>query len=214
MAKLYFYYSTMNAGKSTALLQASYNYQERGMQTLILTPAVDNRAGVKMVSSRIGLESPAIAFDATENLFSLVRERHLETKIGCVFVDEAQFLKKQQVKQLSCVADELGVPVLCYGLRTDFQGNLFQGSEQLLAWADELNEIKTICHCGRKANMVLRVDAAGHVVKEGVQIKIGGNEQYVSVCRTHFKSGMIKRRQDELLLDGFDEGPEVHHPIA
>lgn len=209
MAKLYFYYSTMNAGKSTALLQASYNYQERGMHTLILAPAIDNRGGAKSVSSRIGLKASAVAFESTDNLLGIIRERVNRQRMDCVFVDEAQFLERIQVKQLSCVADDLGIPVLCYGLRTDFQGKLFTGSEQLLAWSDELNEIKTICHCGRKANMVLRIDVSGNVIKEGAQIKIGGNDQYVSVCRKHFKSGMVERRKDELLFDGFaDEGHE------
>lgn len=205
MAKLYFYYSTMNAGKSTMLLQASYNYEERGMKTLILAPAIDNRGGEKLVSSRIGLKASAKAFETTDNLLSLVKSSTAQSPADCVFVDEAQFLEKQQVKQLSDVADQLDIPVLCYGLRTDFQGNLFTGSEQLLAWADDLTELKTICHCGRKANMVLRIDGEGRVVKEGAQIKIGGNDQYVSVCRKHFKNGMISRREDELLFDGFDE---------
>ena len=205
MAKLYFYYSTMNAGKSTMLLQASYNYRERGMATLILAPAIDNRDGDRVVSSRIGLQSPATTFHATDNLFHLVNAEHVRESVDCVFVDEAQFLEKKQVRQLSDVSDSLGVPVLCYGLRTDFQGNLFTGSEQLLAWADELVELKTICHCGSKANMVLRIDSEGRVIKEGVQIKIGGNDQYVSVCRRHFKTGMISPSEEELLLDGFDE---------
>ncbi len=204
MAKLYFYYSTMNAGKSTMLLQASYNYEERGMQSLILSPAIGNRSSENQVSSRIGLSSPSTAFHTSENLFQLIQSIGKTQAIDCVFVDEAQFLEKQQVKQLSEVADRMGVPVLCYGLRTDFQGNLFTGSEQLLAWADEMTEIKTICHCGRKANMVLRIDSEGNVIKEGVQIKIGGNDKYVSVCRKHFKSGMIRRRDDELMLDGFE----------
>ena len=205
MAKLYFYYSTMNAGKSTMLLQASYNYQERGMHTFLLAPAIDDRDGEKTVSSRIGLTAPATPFHTTDNLFREVHSLQETTPIDCVFVDEAQFLTEAQVKQLSDIADELGIPVLCYGLRTDFQGKLFTGSQQLLAWADELIEIKTICHCGRKANMVLRIDGTGQVVKEGAQIKIGGNDSYVSVCRRHFKSGMIRRRKDELMLEGFEE---------
>ena len=205
MAKLYFYYSTMNAGKSTMLLQASYNYQERGMQTLLLAPAIDNRGGEKVVSSRIGLSASATPFHATENLFSLIQVVLKNQAVDCVFVDEAQFLERQQVKQLTEVTDDLDIPVLCYGLRTDFQGNLFTGSEQLLAWADDLTEIKTICHCGRKANMVLRIDADGNVIKEGAQIKIGGNDHYISVCRIHFKSGMVNRRDDELMLQGFEE---------
>ena len=205
MAKLYFYYSTMNAGKSTMMLQASYNYQERGMQTLLLAPDIDNRDGDNIISSRIGLSAPAISFHAADNLYSLILSIGRKQTVDCIFIDEAQFLEKQQVKQLSDVTDELDIPVLSYGLRTDFQGNLFTGSEQLLAWADELTEIKTICHCGRKANMVLRIDADGNVIKQGAQIKIGGNDDYISVCRKCFKSGMIKRRNDELMLEGFDE---------
>lgn len=205
MAKLYFYYSTMNAGKSTMLLQASYNYQERGMHPLLLVPAIDDRDGKKTVSSRIGLKAPATPFHSSDNLFRQIESQRANSAIDCIFVDEAQFLAEQQVKQLSDIADSLGIPVLCYGLRTDFQGKLFTGSQQLLAWADELIEIKTICHCGRKANMVLRIDESGQVVKEGVQIKIGGNDSYVSVCRRHFKSGMIRRRKDELMFDGFEE---------
>ena len=205
MAKLYFYYSTMNAGKSTMMLQASYNYQERGMQTLLLAPDIDNRDGDNIISSRIGLSAPAISFHTADNVYSLILSIGRKQTVDCIFIDEAHFLEKQQVKQLSDVTDELDIPVLCYGLRTDFQGNLFTGSEQLLAWADELTEIKTICHCGRKANMVLRIDADGNVIKQGAQIKIGGNDDYISVCRKCFKSGMIKRRNDELMLEGFDE---------
>ena len=205
MAKLYFYYSTMNAGKSTMMLQASYNYQERGMQTLLLAPDIDNRDGENIVSSRIGLTAPATSFHTADNLYSLIQSIGSTQTIDCIFIDEAQFLEKQQVKQLSDVTDELDIPVLCYGLRTDFQGNLFTGSEQLLAWADELTEIKTICHCGRKANMVLRIDADGNVIKQGAQIKIGGNDHYISVCRKCFKNGMVSRRDGELMLEGFDE---------
>ncbi|MDE0818589.1 MAG: thymidine kinase [Pirellulaceae bacterium] len=205
MAKLYFYYSTMNAGKSTNLLQASYNYQERGMETLVLTPAIDNRSGAGHVSSRIGITTPATIFNNTDNLFHLVRDIASTSDIHCLLIDEAQFLEKAQVLQLTDVTDELNIPVLCYGLRTDFRGELFPGSEQLLAWADDLTELKTICHCGRKANMVLRLDSAGNVIKQGAQIKIGGNDQYVSVCRQHFKSGMASRRNDELMLEGFDD---------
>jgi thymidine kinase len=205
MAKLYFYYSTMNAGKSTSLLQASYNYQERGMETLVLTPVIDTRSGDGHVSSRIGLTTPATIFNNTDNLFHLVRDIAATANIHCLLIDEAQFLEKAQVVQLTDVTDELNIPVLCYGLRTDFRGELFPGSEQLLAWADDLTELKTICHCGRKANMVLRLDSAGNVIKQGAQIKIGGNDQYVSVCRQHFKSGMASRRNDELMLEGFDD---------
>lgn len=195
----------MNAGKSTSLLQASYNYQERGMETLVLTPVIDTRSGDGHVSSRIGLTTPATIFNNTDNLFHLVRDIAATANIHCLLIDEAQFLEKAQVVQLTDVTDELNIPVLCYGLRTDFRGELFPGSEQLLAWADDLTELKTICHCGRKANMVLRLDSAGNVIKQGAQIKIGGNDQYVSVCRQHFKSGMASRRNDELMLEGFDD---------
>ena len=171
MAKLYFYYSTMNAGKSTMLLQASYNYRERGIHTAILAPAFDDRGGEKTVSSRIGLQAAAVPFDATDNLLELIRDLLKKQSIDCVFVDEAQFLESQQVKQLSDVADELGIPVLCYGLRTDFQGKLFTGSQQLLAWADDLTEIKTICHCGQKSNMVLRIDEDGKWSDMGLKSK-------------------------------------------
>lgn len=190
-SKLYFYYSTMNAGKSTVLLQTNYNYIERGMETLILSPAIDNRSGDKKVTSRIGLQADAVAFDANDDLYELVKESLLDKFINCVFVDEAQFLACDQAKQLSNVVDMLNIPVRCYGLRTDFRGNLFSGSQQLLAWADELTEIKTICHCGRKANMVLRIDDLGNVVKMGDQIQIGGNDSYVPVCRLHFKEDRI-----------------------
>ena len=189
MAKLYFYYAAMNAGKSTILLQSSYNYRERGMHTLVLTPAIDTRAGTGRVKSRIGLEASANAFGAGDDLLALARDEHARQKLSCVLVDEAQFLSRAQVDQLAEVTDGLGIPVLCYGLRTDFQGNLFAGSERLLAVADNLNEIKTICHCGRKATMNLRVDASGRAVREGEQIEIGGNERYVAVCRRHFKDG-------------------------
>lgn len=189
MAKLYFYYAAMNAGKSTVLLQSSYNYHERGMRTLVFTPAIDTRAGAGRVKSRIGLEAEATAFVTTDNLFARVQQAHEEEAVSCVLVDEAQFLAEAQVRQLSDVADSLGIPVLCYGLRTDFQGRLFEGSQWLLAWADDLSEIKTICHCGRKATMVLRLDATGTPVREGAQVEIGGNDRYVSVCRRHFKSG-------------------------
>ncbi|WP_417738998.1 thymidine kinase [Rosistilla oblonga] len=201
MAKLYFYYSAMNAGKSTILLQSSYNYRERGMNTLILTPELDTRFGTGKVSSRIGLEADAIVFDQVENLRHCVQTQVEAAPLHCVFVDEAQFLTAKQVRQLSDVADQLGVPVMCYGLRTDFQGNLFDGSMQLLAWADVLTEVKTICHCGRKATMVLRIDQHGSPIQQGDQVQIGGNERYLSVCRRHFKQGMASRQSDELPFD-------------
>ncbi len=197
-SKLYFYYSAMNAGKSTILLQSSYNYGERGMRTLILLPEIDTRDKAGKVTSRIGIEADAITFNTADNLLSVVRKQHEKAELHCVLVDEAQFLTRRQVQQLTDVCDELNVPVLAYGLRTDFQGNLFDGSAELLAVADSLSEIKTICHCGRKATMVLRIDASGKAVKDGKQIQIGGNDRYVSVCRLHFKEGMSERRANEL----------------
>ena len=187
MAKLYFYYSTMNAGKSTTLLQSSFNYRERGMHTLLLTAAFDNRFGSGIVSSRIGLSQEADLFHRDDDLLAHINRRNSEQEINCVLVDEAQFLTEGQVWQLSDVCDDLRIPVLCYGIRTDFQGQLFPGSKALLAWADVLQELKTICHCGSKANMVVRVDQQGQALKEGSQVEIGGNERYVSLCRRHFK---------------------------
>lgn len=187
MAQLYFYYSTMNAGKSTSLLQSSYNYRERGMNTLVMTPAIDDRAGVGKVASRMGIETQAQVFFADDDLAELINEKHRLQQQHCVLIDEAQFLSRAQVKQLTYVVDLLNIPVLCYGIRTDFQGELFSGSHYLLAWADKLVELKTICHCGRKANMVLRLDSQGDPVKEGEQVEIGGNETYESVCRKHFR---------------------------
>jgi thymidine kinase len=198
MAKLYFYYSAMNAGKSTILLQSSYNYQERGMNTLVFTPELDTRFGHARVTSRIGIESPATTFSPVENLLEITRGQHEREEIHCILVDEAQFLTKKQVRQLSDVTDGLDIPVLAYGLRTDFQGNLFEGSMQLLAWADTLVEIKTICHCGSKATMVLRLDQSGRPVRDGDQVEIGGNDRYMSVCRKHFKEGLATRQQTEL----------------
>lgn len=190
MANLFFYYSSMNAGKSTTLLQASFNYRERGMETLLLTVAFDNRFGEGKIASRIGLEAPALLFDANTDMCALILEQMEKGKVDCVLIDEAQFLSKKQVWQLSDIADKHNVPVLCYGIRTDFQGELFEGSKWLLAWADKLNELKTICHCGRKAGMVLRVDENGAPVREGAQVEIGGNDRYVPVCRRHFKEAM------------------------
>ncbi|MEQ8391625.1 MAG: thymidine kinase [Thalassospira sp.] len=190
MANLFFYYSSMNAGKSTTLLQASFNYHERGMKTLLLTVAFDDRFGEGKIASRIGLEAPALLFDAKTDMCALILDQMTKGKVDCVLIDEAQFLTKDQVWQLSDVADKHNVPVLCYGIRTDFQGQLFEGSKWLLAWADKLNELKTICHCGRKAGMVLRVDENGTPVLEGAQVEIGGNDRYVPVCRRHFKDAM------------------------
>jgi thymidine kinase len=194
MAKLYFSYSTMNAGKSTVLLQASHNYGERGMKTMLFTAELDNRSKVGNISSRIGLSEKASTFNNDDNLFSSVEERLSTDKISCVFVDEAQFLTEKQVWELSDVVEILNIPVMCFGLRTDFQGKLFEGSSSLLAIADELKEIKTICHCGKKANMVVRVDSNGKVLKEGAQIEIGGNEKYISLCRKHWKNEMENNR--------------------
>ena len=187
MAKLYFYYSSMNAGKSTALLQASYNYLERGMNTLVLAPRLDDRYGVGKVKSRIGIETEATTFEVDTDLLLLIDSRHNEEQLHCVLIDEAQFLTRDQVFQLSEVTDRLGIPVLAYGLRTDFQGEPFEGSKYLLAWSDNLKEIKAICHCGTKATMVLRLDETGKAVTEGSQVEIGGNDRYVSMCRKHFK---------------------------
>jgi thymidine kinase len=190
MAKLYFYYSAMNAGKSTVLLQASYNYNERGMRTMKLIPAIDTRAGVGVIRSRIGLSADASVLCEGDDVRHEVAQAHAEAPLSCVLVDEAQFLTPAQVRQCAAVADELDIPVLCYGLRTDFRGNLFPGSGALLGWADDLIELKTICHCGRKATMNLRVDNLGRAVHEGAQIEIGGNDRYVSVCRRHFREAM------------------------
>ena len=187
MAKLYFYYSAMNAGKTTHLLQSSYNYRERGMNTIILSPAIDKRYGVGNVTSRIGIQSPSLIFSGKENLYLLIKKYHEQHKIHCVLVDEAQFLSKQQVYELTEIVDQLHIPVLAYGLRTDFQGELFSGSQYLLAWADELKELKTICHSGKKATMVVRVDDKGRAVKSGAQVDIGGNEKYISVSRAEYK---------------------------
>jgi thymidine kinase len=191
MAKLHFYYSAMNAGKTTTLLQSAYNYRERGMRTLLLTPRIDDRAGEGVIASRIGLRAPATAFSDVDNLFAIAQDDiATHGPLGCVLVDEAQFLSKAQVWQLTDVVDRLGVPVLAYGLRSDFRGEPFEGSQYLLAWADSLVELKTICHTGRKATMVVRVDAAGKAAIDGPQVEIGGNERYVSVSRAEFKKIM------------------------
>jgi len=187
MAKLYFYYSSMNAGKSTTLLQSSYNYQERGMNTLIYTAAIDDRYGVGKVTSRIGISQDANLFNQDTPLFDEIKQAHQTKTLHCILIDEAQFLTKAQVYQLTDIVDKLNIPVLCYGLRTDFQAELFEGSHYLLAWADQLEELKTICYCGRKANFVLRLNEQGEVIKEGEQIQIGGNDSYLSVCRYHYK---------------------------
>jgi len=186
MAKVYFNYSAMNAGKSTNLLQASHNYRERGMHTLLLTAALDDRAGIGKIGSRIGLNAEAETYRQGDDLWARVECQHEAEPLGCVLVDEAQFLEEAQVWQLCRVADRLGIPVMCFGLRTDFQGKLFPGSAALLALADTLREIKTICWCGRKATMVVRLDGAGRVLEDGDQVAIGGEDRYVSLCRRHW----------------------------
>ncbi len=188
MSKLYFSYAAMNAGKSTVLLQAAHNYAERGMRAFLLTAAVDERAGKGRIASRIGLSKEAFSYAADDDLARLIEAEQAAQELHCVLVDEAQFLTPEQVWQLAHIADELNIPVLCYGLRTDFQGKLFPGSETLLAIADQLREIRTICWCGAKATMVLRLDEHGKPVAEGAQVQIGGNERYVSLCRRHWKS--------------------------
>lgn len=187
MAKVYFNYSAMNAGKSTVLLQASHNYRERGMRTMLLTALLDDRVGAGKIGSRIGLEANAETFALGDDLYSRIEIVHEETSLNCVLVDEAQFLSEPQVWQLCRVADRLGIPVMCYGLRTDFQGQLFPGSSALLALADNLREIRTICWCGRKATMVVRLDEEGRILAEGDQVSIGGEESYVSLCRRHWE---------------------------
>ena len=192
----------MNAGKTTTLVQSAYNYRERGMNTLVLKPEIDERYSSSIVRSRIGLETDAKTISAKDNLFLLIEETNRENRLSCVLLDEAQFLTKSQVFSLGEIVDKLEIPVLAYGLRSDFRGELFEGSQHLLAWADELVEIKTICHCGKKAGMVLRLDENGEPVNIGDQVKIGGNDIYVSVCRKHFK-----QQQAENILD--DRGPNL-----
>ncbi len=201
MAKLHFYYSAMNAGKSTNLLQSSYNYRERGMDTLLYSPSIDNRYAIGTVTSRIGLSADATPIDDTYDLFTQVQQAvKVNPNIKCVLVDEAQFLTKEQVFQLTEIADKLNIPVLAYGLRSDFRGEPFPGSLALMAWAEDINEIKTICHCGRKATMNMRIDEQGNPVSDGEQIEIGGNDRYISTCRRHFKlgeSGMKKHAEED-----------------
>ena len=190
MAKLYFYYASMNAGKSTSLLQADFNYRERGMATMLFTAAVDDRFEAGTIASRIGLSAPATAFDPGTDLAQCVLDRHAVEPLACVLVDEAQFLAPSQVDQLARIADMHGIPILAYGLRTDFRGELFPGSARLLALADSLVEIKSVCGCGRKATMNLRVDAAGRAIGEGAQTEIGGNDRYVALCRRHHREAL------------------------
>ena len=190
MAKLYFHFSTMNAGKSTLLLQASHNYREGGMTTYLITAQFDNRAGHGRIASRIGIGEEADTFAPGEDMFEKIRNRLSQGPVACIFVDEAQFLSKDQVWQLARAVDDLRVPIMCYGLRVDFQGNLFPGSAALLAWADEMREVRTICHCGKKATMVIRRGPDGKALTAGEQVVIGGNETYVSLCRKHWREAV------------------------
>ncbi|MBP9182477.1 MAG: thymidine kinase [Fuscovulum sp.] len=193
MAKLHFHYSMMNAGKSTLLLQAAHNYREGGMETYLITARFDDRAGAGRIGSRIGIGAEADTFGPGEDLFAKVAARLAAGPVACVFIDEAQFLSKDQVWQLARAVDDLGVPVMCYGLRVDFQGNLFPGSAALLAWADEMREVRTICHCGRKATMVVRKGPDGQALRDGDQVVIGGNETYQSLCRRHWREAFGDR---------------------
>jgi thymidine kinase len=190
MAKLYFHYSTMNAGKSTVLLQAAHNYRERGMTPFLMTARLDDRAGPGRIASRIGIGSEAETFAAQDDLFARLAHRLEQGPVACVFIDEAQFLTEAQVWQLARAVDDLRLPVMCFGLRVDFRGRLFPGSATLLALADEMREVRTICHCGRKATMVIRRDGAGRAMKDGAQVQIGGNETYVSLCRRHWREAV------------------------
>ncbi|MDC0443210.1 thymidine kinase [Gammaproteobacteria bacterium] len=187
MAKVHFFYSTMNAGKSTALLQSNYNYNERGMETLLFLPKIDADSNNGKIHSRIGLTADANSVDADFNFFNFVSQEQIKKTVSCILIDEVQFLTKEQVRQVCKISDELNIPAMCYGIRTDFQGKLFEGSSELLALADNLIELKTVCDCGRKAIMVVRLDETGKVVKDGDQIKIGGNDTYKVYCRKHFR---------------------------
>jgi len=216
MAKLYFYFSAMNAGKTTLLLQSAHNYRERGMNTLLFTPALDDRFQVGVIKSRIGLEAAAVAFNNDDDLFESVQKELDERNVHCVLVDESQFLTRDQVFQLTEVVDRLAIPVLCFGLRTDFQGELFEGSRYLLAWADQLEELKTICHTGNKATMVVRVDHEGYALREGSQVQIGGNERYISVSRKEFKDVFFAGKRIRMIdpLENPDTGdPEPQEEL-
>ena len=208
MAKLYFYYSAMNAGKSTTLLQAAHNYEEQGMRVLLFTPRIDDRDGVGTISSRISLQREAFAFDHEFDLYVYIRQEHERSPVACVFIDESQFLTAKQVLQVTLVCDRIGISVLCYGLRTDFRGEPFEGSKYLLAWADNLNELKAICFCGAKATMVIRLAEDGNAVTQGSQVEIGGNDRYISMCRKHFKENYYRETlvpQHQLPLDVVEE---------
>lgn len=205
MAKLYFYYSAMNAGKTTNLLQSNYNYQERGMGTILFTPKLDTRVRSGVIASRIGLQAEAYAFTPSCDLFEQAKKAIAKSKhkIACVLVDEAHFMNKHHVLQLTDIVDKLNVPVLTYGLRSDYTGGVFEGSQYLFAYADELTEIKTVCHCGKKATMNLRFDQNGQAIKQGEQVAIGGNDQYIATCRKHFKEPVLR-----------NEVPSLIHPEA
>ena len=198
MAKLYFNYSTMNAGKSTLLLQAAHNYRERGMQTYLITAQMDTRFGQGKIASRIGIDEEADTFNPQEDLFEKIKLKLSKSKISCIFIDEAQFLTRDQVWALARAVDDLGIPIICYGLRVDFMGELFPGSAALLALADEMREIRTICHCGKKATMVVRLDSTGKAVTSGDQVQIGGNETYLSLCRKHYRETVMDKTSPEL----------------
>ncbi len=207
MAQLYFYYSAMNAGKSTSLLQSSYNYNERGMRTVIFTAEIDNRFAKGKVSSRIGLSAEALLYSPATNMAEIIKQENSAQKVHCVLIDECQFLTKKQVEELCDIVDNTDIPVLCYGLRTDFSGQLFEGSQYLLAWADKLVELKTVCYCGRKANKVLRIGSDGIAMYEGAQVDIGGNEKYISVCRKHYSEAI---EQAQLMNAGVIPKKPIH----
>ena len=191
MAALHFIYSTMNAGKSTALLQASHGYRERGLETMIFTSSKDDRYGESEVVSRVGLRSPAHTYSESDNILKMVHDENEKHELSCILIDEAQFLTKDQVKQLGKIVDELKITVMAFGIRTDFQGELFEGSKYLLAWADKLKELRAVCHCGSKATMIVRVSEDGSIMRSGDQVEIGGNERYLSLCRKCFYSATI-----------------------
>lgn len=207
MAQLYFYYSAMNAGKSTSLLQSSYNYNERGMRTVIFTAEIDNRFAQGKVSSRIGLSAEALVYSTTTDMAEVIKRENQLQKVHCVLIDECQFLTKKQVEELCDIVDNEDIPVLCYGLRTDFAGQLFAGSQYLLVWADKLVELKTVCYCGRKANKVLRIGSDGIAVYEGAQVDIGGNEKYISVCRKHYSEAI---KQAQMMNEGIIPKKPIH----
>ena len=191
MAALHFIYSTMNAGKSTALLQTSHGYRERGLETMVFTSSKDDRYGKSEVVSRVGLRSAAYTYDESDNIYEMVQNENEKNKLSCILIDESQFLTKAQVEQLGKIVDELNITVMAFGIRTDFQGELFEGSKYLLAWADRLKELRAVCHCGSKATMIVRVSEDGSIIRSGDQVEIGGNERYLSLCRKHFYDGIV-----------------------